>query len=806
MKRTVRARCFSEVATVCRVDGLLVSSVFQTAEARERASILEAMAPDRGELLADESLTGSRWCLAHSDLVDGWLRELFGRAVDGDERGLALVAIGGYGRRELCPQSDIDLMLVHDKRPDIRSVADRLWYPVWDAGFHLGHSVTTVDEALTQAADDLDTATALLSARHLAGDEQLAARLERGGRDQWRKKARRWLAQLSARVTERHRAAGEVAFTLEPDLKDGRGGLRDVHSLHWAEAAQPTLLDHDAAQLQAAYATILDARVELQRATGRASNLLALQEQAAVAAALGHDGADSLMAALATAARTVTWTSDDTWRRIDATLRGPLKRIAQRNRPIAPGIQLRDGEIVADREHRADAIYPLQVALAASHARAAIDRHSLEALAAGNGTLPTPWPAEVRDAFVDLLRAGEPAIRVIEALDQRDVWTRYLPEWRAVRARPQRNAYHRFTVDRHLLEATANAARLTVRVARPDLLLVGTLLHDIGKGFPGDHTEAGMEQMRIIAGRMGFDGDDVDTLTALVEHHLLLPDVATRRDLDDPATIQRVADTIGSLERLRLLAALTEADSIATGPAAWSPWKAELVAQLADRVEHILGGGAVEALPVQPFPSAEQLARLRQPGRSIAADGDTLTVMTDDRPGVFSRVAGVLSLHGLDVMTANAYSTDDGRALAEFRVDDPFHGQPDWGKVIASLELAFDGRLALNARVAERARTYGKNTRKTAPAARATVSFDTDASADATVIDVHAPDGVGVLYRITRALAELDLDIRSAKVQTMGSQVVDAFYVRDRHGNKVDDRQTLREIERAILHNLTTDA
>jgi [protein-PII] uridylyltransferase len=308
---------------------------------------------------------------------------------------------------------------------------------------------------------------------------------------------------------------------------------------------------------------------------------------------------------------------------------------------------------------------------------------------------------------------------------------------------------------------------------------------------------------------MGLPPDDIALVAAVIEHHLLLADVATRRDLDDPTTIRRVADAVRSPASLAILAALTEADSIATGPTAWGPWKAQLVEQLVERVARTLEGSDPDELVAAPFPAPAQLARLRAPadGPSFDADGDRLTVMADDRPGVFSRVAGVLALHGLDVLRAAAHSTDDGRALEEFHVADPVRDEIPWSRVIADLSLALSGRLAINARLAERVQTYGRGGRpRSAAVVAAAVHFDNDASATATVIDVQAPDAIGVLFRITRALAELDLDIRSAKVQTLGSHVVDSFYVRDASGTKVTDSRQLAEVERAILHSLSIDA
>jgi [protein-PII] uridylyltransferase len=755
----------------------------------------------RGPLLDDSTLTGGAWCRAYARLVDGWLADLLGEATGGSLDRVALVAVGGFGRSELCPQSDIDVYLVHARR-DISAVADRIWYPVWDEDLHLGHSVCTVREALRLGAEDLDTATALLSARHVAGDESLTRELAKAASDQWARRSKRWLAELGAGVALRHEGAGEVAFALEPDLKEGRGGLRDVHALAWAEAAHRILLEHDDVTLTHAYSVLLDARVELQRRTGRPSNVLALEDQGDVARALGDADPDTLMARVAEAARTIAWTSDDSWRRIRSSLRGPLGRLSRRNRVVDQHIQLRDGEVwVTDDAPVGDLGLVLRAGRAAATNRTVIERQSLERLAAVPVLPPDRWSDEDRAVFVDLLLCGPGAVKVIEALDQRGVWARVLPEWQPVRARPQRNPYHRYTVDRHLLETVAIAARLAHRVARPDLLVVSALLHDIGKGHGGDHTEIGVALTGRIVDRMGFAPDDAATIVALVAQHLLLADVATRRDLDDPTTIDRVATAVASVDRLHLLSALTEADSLATGPSAWGAWKAELVARLVDRVTDRLAGERA-VTPVDAFPNDDLSARLALGADVIEVAGDTLTVMTADRPGVFSRIAGVLSLHGLDVVSAAAHSTEQGRALAQFRVSDPVRDDVPWDRVTGDLERAFGGRLALGSRLAERAQTYRRQRPRVPAVPGAWVSFDVDASFDATVIDVQTPDGIGVLYRITRAMAELDLDIRSARVQTLGANVVDAFYVRDAAGDKITDARVLAEIERAILHSL----
>ncbi|HZG95264.1 MAG TPA: ACT domain-containing protein [Mycobacteriales bacterium] len=442
-----------------------------------------------------------------------------------------------------------------------------------------------------------------------------------------------------------------------------------------------------------------------------------------------------------------------------------------------------------------DSALPLRIGAAAARAGLPMAAAALSTLAASTPAPAEPWPPAVRDELVGLLGAGQGAVGALEALDHHGLLVRLLPEWAAVRSRPQRNAYHRFTVDRHLCEAAANAAALTRRVSRPDLLLVGAWLHDIGKGFPGDHTEVGMPLVERIAARMGFPPRDVGTLVALVEHHLLLPDVATRRDLDDPATAEAVAKAVGDVETLHLLAALTEADSLATGPAAWSEWKAGLLAELVRRTASVLAGTPSEPAAVRLTDRQQALVDARE--TSVEVDGTTLTVVAPDRHGVFSRICGALALHRLDVRRASV-TVVDGMAVNVVDTEPAFDRAPDWPVVMGDVRRALAGRLAVEARLAQRERAYPVRA-VAAAVAPARVLVDEAASAVSTVIEVRAPDAVGVLYRITRALADCDLDIRSAKVVTLGHEVVDTFYVVGADGRRIEDRTDLREIERAIL-------
>lgn len=757
--------------------------------------------PATAAVVADRSLVGTALAEAYTAEVDAWL----GSVIDevGHLPGFALAAVGGYGRGDLSPGSDLDLLLITQFEGSAAGVAERIWYPIWDTGMKLGHAVRTIDEALELAADDLDTATSLLEMRCLGGSEALVDELSRRALAQWIDRREPMLDQLAAGSRERHATAGELAFLLEPDLKLSQGGLRDIHSLRWIDLADPELLEETERQaLEAPHHVLLSARIELHRSTERANNQLLLQEQDEVAARLGYRDADALMAEVAAAGRTVSWIQDAVLHRIHLRSR---RRWRRKTRDLGHGIQISDNTLRLEPDTPVDdPVLPLRVALHAARHDAFIERETLDRIAVEGTVLPDPWPDEARDLFVDLLLTGHEMIRVVEALDQVDLVTRLIPEWEPNRHRPQRNAYHRFTVDRHLLEAAAEAAELVDRVERPDLLVLGGLFHDIGKGYPGDHSEVGVALVNTIATRMGYPPADVEVLEALVRHHLLLPDIASRRDLDDIGTIRAVADAVGSVGTIELLAALTEADSIATSKSAWGGWKAELVGELAERSIAFLRGEH-EPDAAAAFPTVELLDFARAGERVVRIEGTVVTVVAPDRPGVFSRVAGALALHGIDILDANL-TTADQMVIDEIRVEGgvALHERPD--EVARDIGRALRRELAITARLLRRAKSYRFQRVSTARPAEPELIVDNDISEAATVLEVRGPDSIGFLYRVTRAFVELDLDIIRAKVQTLGSDVIDTFYVRGPNGTKVTDAEYLAEIELAVLSAIGADA
>ncbi|MBB0229661.1 [protein-PII] uridylyltransferase, partial [Streptomyces calidiresistens] len=661
----------------------------------------------------------------------------------------ALIAVGGYGRGELSPRSDLDLLLLHDGRGDrgaVAATADRIWYPVWDMGLSLDHSVRTLDEARRTAGEDLKVHLGLLDARHIAGDDTLTAELRTSLLARWRSEAPARLPELHQMGRERARRHGELPFLLEPDLKEARGGLRDATALRAVAASW--VADAPRRGLEEARATLLDVRDALHLTTGRAGDRLAQEDQPQVAEALGLLDADALLRRIYEAARTIAYASDVTWREVGRVLRSrsgwtrPSQRLRgllagrpgrrgtpEERLPLAEGVVEQDGEVVLARTARPDRdpVLPLRAAAAAARSGLPLALPAVHRLAEAAAPLPVPWPPEAREEFVTLLGSGRDTVPVWEALEAADLITRLLPDWERVRCRPQRNPVHRWTVDRHLVETAVRASALTRRVRRPDLLLVAALLHDIGKGWPGDHSVAGETIARDMAARIGFGPEDTDVLARLVRHHLLLVDTATRRDLDDPATVEHVAAAVADVDTLELLHALTEADALATGPAAWSVWRSSLIADLVGRVtEHLRTAAEGEGLPARgpapdtagvgssgvpttPVNSAEDerlalealstggpVLTLHTPpepapvpdgadrgnggagaGEPADREGSTepaepepvgveLVVALPDRPGVLPAVAGVLALHRLTVRSAELRSirpADQGTAL-----------------------------------------------------------------------------------------------------------------------------------------------
>jgi [protein-PII] uridylyltransferase len=618
-----------------------------------------------------------------------------------------------------------------------------------------------------------------------------------------------------------------------------------VHTL----VARGYLQEDDPQLLAAARDLLLDARVALHRVSGGRSDLLTLQDQDAVARLVDAADADALVRTLGEAGRRVAWITSDLWTRLLASEEGPRSR-GTGTRDLGDGITLRDGRLAYDADAPIDTTVLLELSARAAELQCQFERDTLNRIAA---LTDLHWTDAARDWFFTLLRTGRHAIGVFETLDHVGVLVRLLPEWEHVRARPQRNAYHRFTVDRHSLEAVSECAALldpndplgsgfdgdVARRARSDLLLLAAMLHDIGKGRRGDHSEVGAVTARELAGRIRLDEDGIQVVVWLVQHHLLLADTATRRDVSDEVTINRFARAVGTPEKLDLLYGLTIGDSRATGPAAWSTSKGDLVRELwmktdalfregtltrestrrRDELRDVVGEAGDDFLDAMPsryasaFPVAEIAHHMELVAAgefaaewSVAANRQVrCTIVAADRTGMLATVAGTLSLLGVDIASASGYSHHDGMAIEVFTGTDRFErlqSLDDQVHATTMLEDALAGRIALDEQLAERTRRYRRNTPTSDRDVQ--VIVDLEAAAFATVVEVHAPDDVGVLARVAAVFADLDLDVSQAIVATVGDRVVDVFYVRDANGQKLVDALTLERLRATVLTRLTT--
>ncbi len=730
------------------------------------------------------------------DLYELWLTTKGHQLGITDNGRFAIVAVGGLGRREMLPYSDLDLILLHDKVDDatVAEVADKLWYPLWDAHIKLDHSVRTVPQAVRVAADDLTAALAMLDARHIVGDQELSNLLIGGVRAEWRRGIRGRFDELVTQVRARWERSGDIAHRAEPDLKHGRGGLRDIQLLEALAIAQLTDAaaglrpDAPGGGLAQAHTRLLDVRTELHRVAGRARDQLRAQDADEIGAALRVGDRFDLARTLSDAARTVGYSVDVGLRTASASLprRGlsRLRRLPVR-RPLDEGVVEHGGEVVLARDARPGRDPGLVVRVAAASARSELPMAAttLNRLADTAPELREPWPKEALDDLLVLLGSGRSAVATIEALDRTGLWGRLLPEWGAVRDLPPRDQVHTWTVDRHLVETAVQASALTTRVARPDLLLLGALLHDIGKGRGGDHSVVGAELATQIGNRLGLWPSDVALLTAMVRHHLLLPEVATRRDLGDPATVAAVADALdGDPQLLELLHALAEADSLATGPGVWGEWKSALIGELVRRCRLVLAGEE------QPTPDAIDPARLvaaAQGGVQVRLEPDgqhtyLATVVAPDRIGLLSDAAGVLALHSLRVLSASLNS-HDGTAINTFVVTPAFGSPPAAELLRQDLIRAIAGDIDLDKELNRKERDAVR-----APAGAAGVPhghaqapprliWSATAVPGQVILELRAEDRVGLLYRVAGALERCAADVRWAKVATMGSVVVDAF-------------------------------
>jgi [protein-PII] uridylyltransferase len=699
--------------------------------------------------------------------------------------GVALAAVGGYGRGELAPGSDLDILFLHNGRVDDQALGElvnKVLYPLWDKSFKVDHSVRTRAETRDAASSDLKVALGLLDIRLICGDADLVSAVQQDAIDDWRGRSRERLPQLRLSLSERHLRAGELAYLLEPDLKEARGGLRDITALRAIALSGAVSVSLE--QVSAAESILMNAREALHEVTGRDKDRLLFQEQDRVAEVLSYRDADELMSAIAQAARSVDYLLESTWHRLDHRGKDGLSRFLKRPQTtqVAPGITIAHQEVsITDSfDLVVDPVIGIRAAATAAQVGLPIAPVTLQRLMSayqdGIGEMPNPWPRAARENLIALIGAGQPMVRIWEALDQEEILFHWLPEWRAVRSLPQRNVLHRHTVDRHMVETAVYAAALTRRVRRPDLLLFAALFHDIGKGTQEDHSERGERLIEPLAARIGFSKGDIATLKLLVKHHLLLSATATRRDLDDPATIAAVTSVIPDLQTLELLHALSIADGQATGRAAWSDWKESLLSELVSRVTSALTDNTIATAPIF---TEEQITFARTGQlRVMIEDRDpdfVIEIIAPDKPGLLSVVAGVLNLARFDVRSARTQTVEKSAVMKWLVTPNQYAPTVDSAAIHQMIADALDDASELSSKISQRIADYASL--PSIPVPSPVVETFIDAATDATIIEVRSHDRPALLFGIGEAITKCQIDIKSAIVTTLGAEAIDTLYV-----------------------------
>ena len=808
---------------------------------------------------------------------------------------LAIVATGGHGRGLLAPFSDIDLLFIrpYKETPWDESVIEFILHMLWDMGLKVGHATRSIPECVRLGKQDFTIRTSLLEARYLWGDRELFDELRRkfwsdiatgNGQD--------FVDAKLAERDERHRRHGESRYLVEPNVKDGKGGLRDLQTFYWIgkylyHVEDTNDLVHHGVFTKEEYKTFQKAeaflwtvRCHLHYLAGRAEERLSFDMQPELAKRFGysdenlHRAVERFMRSYFLVAKDV----GDLTRIFCAALEEQHRKARPSLRRLLPGfLKLRtpaddfyieQGRLTARsglfRENPINLIKLFHVADAKGvDIHPATLRNVTRQLDLIDDNLRND--PQANRLFLDILCSRRNPDQALRRMNEAGVMGRLMPEFGRVVALMQFNMYHHYTVDEHLLMAVGNLARiergdlraelplvseLIKRVKSREVLYVSILLHDMAKGLPGDHSDLGAALAESICPRLGLSPSDTATVSWLVRHHLTMSDAAQKRDVSDPKTVQNFVEIVQTPERLRLLLILTVADIRAVGPGVWNGWKSQLLRELYFEAETLMSGG--DSTParsariedakrdlearLKDFPEAarrhavtrhydaywlafdadelEFQARLMKTADekgeklalgALADPSNTVTdivIYTPDHPGLFSRLAGAISVSNGSIVGAKIFTTSDGYALDVFRVQDASGGPfGDGGRIERlrqTIAKTLAGEILPRAVFAKRAPGRRASAFKT----RSRVIFDNEASTVSTVIEVESLDRVGLLYEITRTLFVTGLSISSAIVATYGELAVDVFYIRDGFGHKVVHPERLAAIEERLMKAL----
>ena len=798
---------------------------------------------------------------------------------------LVVVALGGYGRGELHPSSDVDLMVVYDGElsPYVQRVMQELLYTLWDLGLQVGHSLRSLGDCVAMARTDFPSRTSMQEARLVVGDKRLFRHFGRVLRDNvYRHDFEQFLATTLAEREQRYRKHGASPYIGEPNIKESAGGLRDMHTAMWLGAAKfgartlrelcdkGLITPREQATADRALTFLWRVRNELHFFSGHKNDVLGRDLQPRIAKNLGYEndghalGVETFMRDYYLNARAIHRVSRRLIARCQETLsaRGWAER-RQRQQALADGLVFFDGRLHrADRDPAVLRHDPTRIMKVFWHLHRLGCELSLGLERAIEESLDVvdeqfQRSPEVRDLFLDICRTWGRVALTFSVMHELGLLGRYLPEFGGLTCLVQYDVYHKFSADQHSLLAVEHlealapgqsaesegAAQVFNEVEKPELLMLGMLLHDIGKARGHGHVAKGIPLIRELTARIGLPPEDAGMVEFLVAHHLTMSHIAQRRDIDDPKTIETFAETVGEPQRLRMLYLLTYADMRAVGPGVLTGWQARILHELYARTLARLTGGRLakpnrttlgdrlyEALqgdvPRQAVKahlamvqdrylgqtSVQRMAahlRLiaRLEGGRLATElfhhpdlgSSDLVVVTRDVPGLFSLIAGTLAAHGVNIISAQIATRADGIAIDTFQVNDPtgeaLTSAAQWGRTLDALTRVLTEEQSVDA-LLERRRATGRQ--PTIGQAPPKIALDNRLSDEYTVVEVKSPDRLGLLYLITRTLSALDLDIASARIATEIDQALDTFYVLDRKGHRLEEPAAIERVRAAL--------
>ncbi|CAG35658.1 [protein-PII] uridylyltransferase [Desulfotalea psychrophila] len=840
------------------------------------------------EKLWDQGVSGNELLRKQSLLVDDFVRSSF--AGSGADVGFAVVALGGYGRVELYPYSDIDIMILYspELQEQAAGVADSVLYPLWDTGLDIGHGVRTIAESIAHAEGDYLFQVSLLDARLICGDAALFADLQLAYREQFIDGCRRnFVIEMKARRSARCDRFGTHSYLLEPQVKEGRGGMRDLQAMFWTarvvfgltgldDIAEAGLLTIDEKRLfLQSWDLLVRLRIRLHYMSGRKNDQLYFEQQLDMAEAFGYvEGGgmlpvEAFMRDLYSHLQNIALVTDLFFDHIDETLGLDTNMSDFQDRLIEKGIEVRQGRIhlVADgRQLKGKPHILIRVFLVMARMGLPLHYRTRKLIAANMDLITDKVRRSPRmvKPFLALFDEAKDIFSVLNVMLETGMLPTFLPEFTQVVSLAQHDLYHIYTVDRHSLQTVSELRdvflefpQVAALVEEKSLLYLAALLHDIGKGSGRDHSEEGALLVGAVAERFALAGDSADDLSFLVRYHLFIPENALRRDLNDAAFIQRCAETVGTLPRLAMLYLLSVSDSRATGPSAWSDWKASLMHEMYLKVlsaienqatvscgddlqeqvdqgvewlrsqvqEKIDTQGLFFDLAVLPadyllaFSSEDVLAHvqlclqhqrlLRQKSLVKVFEGEDdwkILLMSHDRPGLLAKLCGVLALHNLAVAMAQIFTWEDGVIVDVVTVrpqDGAGFSDKDWDSFRADIDLALSHRLDLGHKLYQKWQTtYGRKA-ELVGAIDPRVVVDNESSDTYSVLEVYAVDRPHLLYHLAQTLADFGVNIYKAYIATEVEQLIDVFYVLDSRGEKLLGDSLREDIVQALCKTLS---